>query len=78
MLHVEFVERGTDQQEGVFVDFPDQTGLFAVPPLYVHHLPVLYCDSRLQGAGTESDTTNREIQSALQFSYGFIITVKLQ
>lgn len=40
-----------DQCEGVAVDFPDQTGLFAVPPLYVHQLPILYCYNGLQTIG---------------------------
>lgn len=37
-----------DQREGIAVDFPDQAGLSAVPPLYVHQLPILYCYNGLQ------------------------------
>lgn len=45
----------TDQCEGVAVDFPDQTGLFAVPLLYVHHLPILYVYNRLEPAERQTE-----------------------
>lgn len=38
----------TDQCEGVAADFPDQAGLFAVPPLYMHHLATIYCHNGLK------------------------------
>lgn len=40
----------TDQCEVVATDVPDQTGFFAIPPLYVHQLPILYCYNGLQAA----------------------------
>lgn len=53
-----FVAACTHQCEVVSVDFPDQAGLFAVPPLYVHHLPVVYCHDGLRGAEKQPEVVN--------------------
>lgn len=40
----------TDQSEVVAVYFPDQTGLFAIPLLYMHQLSICNANNRLQEA----------------------------
>lgn len=43
-------DRGTDQSEALVVDLPDQSGLFIIPLLYVHHLSIYDINGRLQEA----------------------------
>lgn len=50
----------TDQGQVVAVDFPDQTGLFAVPLLYLHQLPIYDGNNGLQEANEhEEDASER-------------------
>lgn len=54
----------TDQCEVVAADFPDQTGFFAIPPLYVHQLPIHYCYNGLQATERETEMVIKAHTSA--------------
>lgn len=64
----------TDQCEVVVVDFPDQTGLFAIPLLYVHHLPILYFYNGLQGTERQTWLLYPSVHTTLHYP---VVEVKI-
>lgn len=57
--------RSTDQSEALVVDFPDQSGLFIIPLLYVHHLSIYDTNGRLW----EAEENNGDMSDSWKHHY---------
>lgn len=76
MLYNVFCE-STDQYEGVAIDAPDQTGLFAIPLLCVHQLPILYFHKGLQNADKQKSLLHPSVQNHIIMFGALKITISI-